>query len=139
MGQFIEFTNNNPLLVAGTIGMVLAVLFYEIRLRSQGLTAVAPNQAVQLINKGARVVDVRDEAAYAKRHIVDSLNVPQGDVQHRQAIKLKKSKTLLLVCDTGVKSGQCVAPWRNAGFEHAFSLKGGLDAWQRENLPLVSG
>jgi len=138
MGQLIEFINNNALLVAGTVAMGLAVLFYEIRLRANGLTGVSPAQLVQLINNGARIVDVRDEDIFASGHIVGAINLPAADLSVGQAKKIKKDKTVVLICDNGGKSAQFVESWRKDGFQSAFSLKGGLTAWRQDNLPVVS-
>jgi rhodanese-related sulfurtransferase len=52
-------------------------------------------------------------------------------------IRKQKSKVLLVVCDTGTSSGRAAGTLRKAGFENAFSLKGGLNAWRTENLPVV--
>jgi len=138
MGQIIEFTNNHPLLVASTLAMGLAVLFYEIRTRMQGLTAISPAQLVRLINQGARVIDVRDKEQFESGHIVDAVNLPAGDLENHQVKKIKKTKALVFVCDNGSKSGLSVEPWRKAGYESAFSLKGGLMAWRQDNLPIIS-
>lgn len=139
MGQLIEFTNNHPFLVAATIGLGLAILFYELRLRASGLTAISTAQAVGLINRGARVVDVRDKAQFDKGHIVDAINLPGSDPDNASGKAPNKKKTIVLVCDNGSASGRCVDVWRKAGYENAFSIKGGLAAWRQENLPIVSG
>jgi rhodanese-related sulfurtransferase len=138
MGRLIEFAGNNALLVAGTIAMALAVLFYEIRQKSQGLTAVSPPQLVGLMNKGARVVDIREASLFETAHIVEAVNIPEADLSQGKARKIKQAKTVVLVCDNGIKSGQAVAAWRSAGYESAFSLKGGISAWQQDNMPLVA-
>ena len=52
MEQLIEFSNSHPLLVAGTILMALAVIFYELRMKTSSLTAISSVQAVRLINQG---------------------------------------------------------------------------------------
>ncbi len=49
----------------------------------------------------------------------------------------QRKKTLLLVCDNGIASGRSAAELRKAGFEQAFSLRGGLNAWRQENLPVT--
>ncbi len=56
-----------------------------------------------------------------------------------QGPKLKKAQTVLVVCDSGTRSSQVVNTLRKNGVETVFSLQGGLGAWQRENLPIVSG
>ena len=137
MDRLIEFTNNNPLLVAGTVMMALAVIFYELRIRTRGLVAVGTAQAVQLINNGARVVDVRDPAQFDAGHIVGAVQAaPEALADDK---RLKKNHPVIVVCDNGINSGRCIDQLRKAGFESAYSLRGGLSAWQQDNLPLIAG
>lgn len=136
MDRILDFTNNHPLLVAGTIMMALTVIFYELRLRSRGLLAVGTAQAVQLINDGARVVDVREQATFDAGHIVGAIRLEPGELAGEN--RLKKNRPVLVVCDNGINSGRTINQLRAAGFESAYSLRGGLAAWQQENLPLVS-
>lgn len=138
MDQLVEFTNAHPLLMTGTVLMVLAVLFYEIRLKATNVAAISAGQAVRLINQGGRVVDVRETPQFNAGHIVDATNIPASQISAELPKKLKNSKSLILVCETGAKSGPCVAALRKAGLENTFSLRGGLTAWQQDNLPLVT-
>lgn len=138
MAQLVEFAGNHVWLVAGLIVALAAVMFNEVRLRSQGTTHVTTADAVRLINKGALVIDVRKPEEYETGHIVNARNVPlervaQGDA----AIKKQKNKILLAVCGDGVSSGRAAGLLRKAGYENAFSLKGGLNGWRADNLPLV--
>ena len=136
MDQVIEFTNNHPLLATGTLIMALTVIFYEIRLRGQGIAQISTNQAVQLINQGARVVDVREQSSYDTAHIVGAIQVAPDNLQSDK--RLKKQRTLILVCDNGISSGKCSNSLRAEGFDSVFSLRGGLAAWQQDNLPVVA-
>ncbi len=138
MDQLIEFTNAHPILVTGLIAMALATIFYELRLRTGGLSGVSALQAVRLINDGGRVVDVREKTLFDSGHIVDAVNIPATELAGDNSARFKKAKSVILVCDNGVSSGKCVDPLRKAGLENAFSLKGGLAAWRNENLPIVS-
>jgi len=138
MNQFLEFVSNNALLAAGTVAMALAVIFNELRIKADGLTAVPATQAVRLINGGAKVVDIRDHEHFATGHIVGAVNIPAAEMGGELDAKLKKAKSIILVCDSGGKSGQLVTKLRKSGIETAFSLQGGIGAWQRDNLPIVS-
>ena len=138
MDQLIEFTNNNILLVSGTVAMALAVAFYELRLRAGSVSAVSPVQAIRLINQGAKVIDIREQAQFDAGHIVDAINVPVADLNNDQDKRLKKAKSIMLVCDNGAKSGQTVAAMKKNGKDNAFSLMGGMVAWHKDNLPIVS-
>lgn len=138
MGRLAEFINHHTLLVLGVIAALLAVLFYEIRLKSQSITQVSISDAVRLINKGATVIDVRPGEEYRAGHIVSARNVELRDIESdEKAVKKPKNKVLLLVCDNGLSSAKATKLLRKAGFEHAFSLKSGLKSWRTENLPLV--
>ena len=57
----------------------------------------------------------------------------QGD----ETIHKQKNKILLAVCGDGASSGRAAGLLRKAGYENAFSLKGGLARWRADNLPLV--
>ena len=138
MGQLAEFASNHPVLVLGLLAAVFALLAYEIRLKSQGLTSVGIADAVRLMNKGAVIVDVRSEDEYANGHVVNARNVPLAQIMSEEdPLKKQRKKTLLTVCDTGMVSARAAAALRKAGYENVFSLKGGLRDWQQENLPLV--
>jgi len=139
MGQLIEYANNHPVLFAGTWLMALVVIFYEIRLRSRSLYEVSTAQAVQLINRGGRVVDIREPDRFAAGHVVDAIRVPADRLASGDDKRLKKNRPVIVVCDNGAASGRCVEPLRKAGYEQSYSLRGGIAAWQRDNLPVVSG
>ncbi|MBM4195734.1 MAG: rhodanese-like domain-containing protein [Gammaproteobacteria bacterium] len=138
MGQFFEFAMNHPLLVGATLIALVAAIGLEIRLRGQGGLSVAAGEAVRLINQGAAVVDVRDAANFAAGHIVDALNLSPADLRSRAEAQLKKKKPVLVVCDSGGESAKLAGVLRQAGFDGAWALAGGLTAWQRENLPVVA-
>jgi rhodanese-related sulfurtransferase len=138
MGEIIAFANNHPLLASSVLVFLFAVLAYEIRLKGQGLVQVSSPIAVQLINKGATIIDVRPAEAYAGGHIVNAKNVPLGTlVGDADPINKKKDKLLLTVCDTGADARRAANVLRKIGYGSSFSLKGGLTAWRGDNLPLV--
>jgi rhodanese-related sulfurtransferase len=137
MGQLVEFAGNHVWLMAGLVVASLAVMFYELRLRTQGATHVSAADAVRLINKGALVIDVRKPEEFQAGHIVNARNVPVERVQQGDEIHKKKDKILLAVCADGSTSGRAAGHLRKTGYENAFSLKGGLAGWRADNLPLV--
>jgi rhodanese-related sulfurtransferase len=138
MGQLVEFTGNHVWLVTGLVVACAAVMFYELRLRAQGATHVTAADAVRLINKGALVIDVRKPEDFQQGHIVNARNVPLAEMQRGDdAINKQKSKILLAVCADGSTAGRAAGELRKAGYENAFSLKGGLAGWRADNLPLV--
>lgn len=97
-----------------------------------------PSAAVQLINRQkAVVVDVCETAEFAAGHIVGSKNIPLAELETRLASVVKnKTLPLILVCQSGARSGRAVAVAKKLGYEQAQSLGGGLAAWKAANLPI---
>ncbi len=137
MGRLIEFAAAHPWLSFGVVASLLAALFNEVRLRAVAVTALAPNVAVQAINKGATIFDLREPKTYGQGHIPNARNMRAVDVP--ASPKLKSGNPVLLVCDNGSASGRLAQDLRKKGSEQVFSLKGGLAGWQRENLPVIGG
>jgi rhodanese-related sulfurtransferase len=138
MGQLAEFAVNHTYLVLGVLASLVGVVFYELRLQSQGASQVSTSDAVRLINKGATVIDVRNAESYGGGHIVNARNVELSAIESDQSIvKKQKNKVLLTVCDNGYQSGKAASLLRKSGHENVFSLKAGLGGWRGDNLPLV--
>ena len=137
MGRLAEFAENNLLLVLALLASWAAVMFYEIRLKSRAVSQVSATDAVRIINKGATIIDVRPTEAFDAGHIVNAKNIALQKLESDDPPLKKKSKLFLTVCDNGSDSGKAANALRKAGFESVFSLKGGLNQWRSENLPLV--
>jgi len=100
---------------------------------------VSTLQATQLINQGRGIiVDVRDPAEFSAGHLRDAKNIPLGELSNRIGELDKfKSKAVIVVCQTGARSPKAAAQLKKAGFSEAFSLDGGVAAWQAQGLPLA--
>lgn len=105
----------------------------------RGGSKVSVLQATQLINQGKTLIlDVRDAAAFVAGHIRDAKNIPLKELPGRLGeIDKFKSKTIVVICPTGVQSSKATAKLKSAGFGDVHSLQGGLAAWQTQGLPTV--
>jgi rhodanese-related sulfurtransferase len=113
-------------------------MYYEIRQKSQDLSHVSVADAVRLINKGAVVVDVRPTQEYGAGHIVNAKNVELSQIEDDSGPLSKyKKKIILTVCNSGLSSARAASKLRKAGFDQAFSIRGGIAAWRKENLPIT--
>ena len=138
MPQIVEFASNHPFMVSGLLGVFFLLVFYEIRLKSAGLTTVSPAEATRLMNRGAMIIDVRDSEQYANGHIVNARNHPLGELDTKpETLKKYQGKPVITVCDNGIAANRGAGVLRKQGFQNVFSLKGGLSAWRQENLPVV--
>jgi rhodanese-related sulfurtransferase len=100
-----------------------------------------PNGAVMLINREKGVViDVCEPAEYAAGHVGGAKNIPLNQLEAKLAAVVKnKSVPLILVCQSGARSGRAVAIAKKLGYEQAQSLGGGLASWRAANLPVEKG
>lgn len=107
-------------------------------LRPRGKT-VSTLQATQLINQGkAVIIDVREPAAFNAGHLREAKNIPAKELSNRIGELDKfKSKTAVVVCQSGTQAPRAVAQLKKAGFAEAVSLEGGIAAWQAQGLPLI--
>ena len=102
---------------------------------ASGLSAT---DAVLLINRErAVVVDVCEPAEFAVGHIVGSRNIPLGELDQKLANAAKnKNLPLILVCQSGARSGRALAAAQALGYTQVHSLSGGLSSWKSAGLPL---
>jgi|TARA_B100001063_G_scaffold81574_1_gene75930 rhodanese-related sulfurtransferase len=131
-----EFINNNLIISAGLILSFLLLIFNELRIKKQQIANIDAYKAVQLINSGANIFDVRSAELFKKGHIVNSKNF-----NSEQIISKKKSlinKTTVVICETGQSSSKIVNEMRALGVENIFGISGGIAGWSEANMPLVS-
>jgi rhodanese-related sulfurtransferase len=135
--QLLEFSENHPLLVTGIVVAWLAVMFYEIRRKSQSFSHVSAGEAVRLINQGAVVLDVRKPEEYATGHIVNAKNVVLDELAANKGLLDKyKKKVVLTVCNSGLASNRAAMRLRREGIEQVFSIRGGIAGWRNDNMPI---
>ena len=99
----------------------------------------SPLEVTQLINRGKSVVlDVRDAAEYANGHLPDARHIPLAELAKRAGeLDKAKSKTVIVVCQKGVRSSMAAKVLAGAGFTDVVSLDGGVTAWKAAGLPLA--
>jgi rhodanese-related sulfurtransferase len=138
MDRFLEYAARHPLLFGGTVVLALAVAAYEFSRARSGGQAVGPSEAVRLMNQGAVLVDVRSQAEFDSGHILDARHLPQEQVaQAAETLKRFKDKVVITCCESGMRSGAAARVLTTQGFTKVVNLRGGLQAWRTESLPLV--
>jgi rhodanese-related sulfurtransferase len=132
----VNFIVNNWMLIS--IALVSGALLLWPVVQGAATAGLTPAAAVLLMNREkAVVVDVCESNEFAAGHIVGSKNVPLGDLEAKLGAAVKnKNLPLVLVCQSGARSGRAVAIAKKLGYEQAQSLGGGLGAWKAANLPL---
>jgi len=140
MDRLLEYIQHHPFLVSLLGAALLAVLAFELRARRLGYAAIQPQEAIQLMNQGAPVYDLRAAEAFAGGHIRGARNLPPA--QHDSAaesLKKFREKLLILCCEDGSLSNALTRRLHAAGFTKVFNLRGGLARWRADGLPLNRG
>lgn len=138
LDRMFVFAAAHPALVV--IFVVLVVLFVVLEMRRGG-TGISSQQLSDLINReDALVLDVRNADLFRKGHIQGSENVPmeQFDAELERLAKLG-DRPIVLVCELGNNAGVAGRKLLAKKLKRVYRLKGGLDAWLGERLPLVKG
>ena len=132
----MKFLVDNWMLLAVALSSGAMLLWPVLQGATQA--GLSPAGAVQLINREkAVVVDVCEAAEYASGHVTGSKNVPLGQLEEKLPGTVKnKALPLILVCQTGARSGRALAIAKKLGYENVQSIGGGLGAWRTANLPV---
>jgi len=126
------------------IALIFLILFSGIlllfpRLITSGRKNISIKDAVVLINRHPTfLVDVRNAGEFERSRINNSVNIPL-DKLAESIDKLKKNsnKTLIIYCQKGFQSAQAVKILNKFGVDSVVSIEGGLEAWRKENLPII--
>jgi rhodanese-related sulfurtransferase len=132
----VNFFIAHIVLIAIVIVSGGALLWPALTVRGKRASAL---QVTQMINRGkATVLDVREPNEYANGHLPDAKNIPLAELAGRIGELAKfKARTVIVVCQKGVRSATAAKELAKAGFEDVVCLDGGLAAWQTQGLPLA--
>lgn len=132
----MKFIVDNWMLIS--IALVSGALLLWPVVQGAAAAGLSPAAAVLLMNREkAVVVDVCETSEFAAGHIVGSKNIPLGELEAKLGGAVKnKTLPLILVCQSGARSGRALAIAKKLGYEQAQSLGGGLAAWKTAHLPL---
>lgn len=140
MQQIQEFVINHPLLFGALLVAVIALAVNEAMRVLKGHRPISATEAVRLMNTDdAIVVDTRSAADFKKGHILNAKHIPMAGIDERAGeITKNTERTIICYCGIGNLAPQAVAKLRKQGYGKAFALKGGINAWQGDGMPVTS-
>ncbi len=95
-------------------------------------------QAVEKLDQGAFILDVRQPEEWVQFHIPGATLIPLGDLPTRLS-EIPKDREIVVVCRTGHRSVQGRDILRKAGYTRVTSMAGGVTKWQADGLPIATG
>jgi rhodanese-related sulfurtransferase len=99
------------------------------------LQSITPQQAKQLIDAGAMLVDIRDADEYAREHIPQAVLRPVSTLG-KSSLDNGGATQVIFHCRSGGRTGAHLQRLAEAAPCEAFVLAGGLDAWKKAGLPV---
>lgn len=138
MQQLIEYIGHHPYLAGGAVVAFVVVAVFELRAKGEAYAALSAMQAVRLMNQGALVIDLRGKELFDAGHIGEARNVPVAGLESSaESLTKWRDKNIIIYCDTGRDGAIAARTLTKLGFAKAFNLDGGLNAWLKDNLPVV--
>ncbi len=121
--------------------VLLFIMIIQVELSGNvgGISMLSPQQVVNLINRSHAIVfDVRNKQSFKDGHITDAVSVDSEQLgSPSKKIQKFKTKPIIIACDQGMQAPKFAKQLRSQGFETVYGIKGGMKAWQQDNLPLI--
>ena len=137
MQEYITFFQNHPLLIGGFVAVSAVIIWTEFRRLNKGYQDLSPAETVRLMNQDQTVLlDVREDSELSQGKIAGAKHIPLKNVMKRVTeLEKDKDKSIIAYCRVGNRSGLVCRQLVKHGFEKVYNLKGGITAWQSDNLP----
>lgn len=101
-------------------------------------STLPPAQIMELIQskKDLLIIDVRSPQELREGKIENSTLIPFWDIM-KGNYSIPQDRPLLLICAVGGRSYAAMQILAKKGYKEIYNLQGGIDAWKKENLPLI--
>ena len=97
---------------------------------------ISAEQAIEMIEDGAFLLDVRTPEEYKQAHIPGSTLIPLDTLVSR-ANELPEDETIVIYCRSGNRSLQAVNLLEQAGFTNVHSMDQGINYWIAQGYEVV--
>lgn len=121
--------------------LVAAFLMVGIEASAQenGTSLDADTFQAAMAKPEAVLIDLRPWGDYADEHIEGAVDVDwEGGELLKYLAGTDKDRTILLYCGSGYRSGQAKESLIKEGYTHVYDLKGGIEAWEEAEKPVVN-
>ncbi len=103
------------------------------------ISVLTLNEMLEEKERGERdfvLIDVREPNEAEINHIPGAVLIPKGDFLNGTALEqLPSDKPIVLHCKSGVRSAECLAVVKGAGYSDAVHVGGGVVAWVNQIDP----
>lgn len=139
MQQYIEFIGNNALLATAWVVLFVWLVYSVLSSMLSSVKDLDTQSATMLMNRSdAVMLDIRAPAEFKKGHIMGAKTLTPEQVNKADFKSLEKfkSKPIIVVCAMGMSAKRTASQLQKAGFSEVSVLKGGMNTWNSEGLPV---
>lgn len=119
--------------------LIAALALFAVTAVAQVAKDITPEDAAKLLKekKDVIVLDVRTPEEFKGGHIKGATNINFRDKDFAKKIAaLDKSKTYIIHCAAGGRSGRACEQIKDMKFENMLHLKAGFSGWTDKGLPV---
>lgn len=100
---------------------------------------VSVSEAIDRKNKGAVLIDVREENEFEAAHAAGAKHMGRGVIE-RDIVQTfpDKDTELILYCGGGFRSALATDNLQKMGYTNVWSMAGGWHAWEESGSPIES-
>lgn len=97
---------------------------------------ISVDQVIERQEKGAQIVDVREDNEWENGHAAGAIHVGRGVIERDIINKFPdKDAELILYCGGGYRSALAADNLQKMGYTNVFSMAGGWTAWKEAKAP----
>ena len=136
----MQFVHNNWMLILVFVASGAMLVWPVIQRRMSPAKELSTLELTRLINdRNPVIVDVREPKEVENgRTLPNAVHIPLSQLDTRAAeLTSLSGRPAVAYCARGNRSGSAVRALAKLGFNEAYSLRGGFDAWRQAGLPTV--
>ncbi len=106
------------------------------------MSAIPPDKALNMLNAGALLIDVRSHGEYRSLHAKDARCVPLDTLQKKvDEVEplIEPYSNILLTCQSGNRAKTAYDILSKRFNKNFFIIEGGTNAWVENDLPVIKG
>lgn len=105
---------------------------------SQGIHNLTSKEAFALCEKGALLLDIREEYMnlYKRFGVKNEIQIPKSHLE-QELENLPKDKTIVVADASGIFSKEACLLLIKNGFEKVENLAAGIVEWEQDGMPLI--
>jgi rhodanese-related sulfurtransferase len=100
-----------------------------------GVKKISAAEYVKMSMQPHTLLDVRQDAEWARGHAAAAMHIPLGEVMQRSD-EIPVDQPVVVICASGNRSAMAATKLAKLGFTTIYNFSGGMSAWGGTQLPV---